>query len=79
MGALATPKRSNDNILTVFFATVPQIVLNVQRGAARLTLRRDYVIGTTIARLVLPTYFWGYKDNVLAIETSRTCHGLSSM
>lgn len=36
-----------------------------------MTLRREYVIGTTLARLALPTYFWGYSRNVLAIETSR--------
>lgn len=52
-------------------SAVPQIVLNVQRGAARQTLRREYIIGTTLCRLVLPTYFWGYGKNVLAVETSR--------
>lgn len=50
---------------------VPQIVLNVQRGAARQTLRRDYVIGTAVARCTLPVYFWGYRGNVLGIEPSR--------
>ncbi|KAK4055811.1 hypothetical protein OIO90_003064 [Microbotryomycetes sp. JL221] len=54
----------------VYSYWIPQIVLNVQRGAARQTLRRDYIIGTTIARLVLPVYFWGNKDNVLAVEPS---------
>ncbi|KAK4046804.1 hypothetical protein OIV83_005799 [Microbotryomycetes sp. JL201] len=57
-------------IVLIYSYWIPQIVLNVQRGAARQTLRREYIIGTTIARLVLPVYLWGYKDNVLALEPS---------
>ncbi|SCV74948.1 BQ2448_7977 [Microbotryum intermedium] len=49
---------------------IPQIIVNVQRGAARGSLRREYVIVTTLGRLVMPCYFWGYKDNVFAIETT---------
>ncbi|KAM0786572.1 hypothetical protein ACM66B_002028 [Microbotryomycetes sp. NB124-2] len=57
-------------VVLIYSYWIPQIVLNVQRGAARQTLRREYIIGTTLARLVLPVYFWAYKDNVLALEPS---------
>lgn len=52
--------------------TVPQIALNVQRGAARLSLRRDYIIGSTLARLILPLYVYGCPANLLGVEPSRS-------
>ncbi|ORY51219.1 hypothetical protein BCR35DRAFT_310713 [Leucosporidium creatinivorum] len=63
-------------LILIYSYWFPQIVLNVQRGAARQTLRREYVLGTTVCRLVLPTYFWGWKENVLAVETSPWIYAL---
>ncbi|BGP41501.1 hypothetical protein JCM10449v2_005490 [Rhodotorula kratochvilovae] len=49
---------------------IPQIVLNVHRGTARQSLADEYVVGTTVARLVPPLYFWGYEGNCMMVETS---------
>ncbi|GAA5821138.1 hypothetical protein JCM3770_005689 [Rhodotorula araucariae] len=54
----------------VYSYWIPQIVLNVQRGTARQSLADEYVVGTTVARLIPPLYFWGYEGNCLLVETS---------
>ena len=35
-----------------------------------MSLRRDYVISSTLLRLVLPLYVWGCPSNVLSIEAT---------
>ncbi|GAA5889239.1 hypothetical protein JCM5296_005843 [Sporobolomyces johnsonii] len=59
-------------LLTLIFYSywIPQLVLNVRRGTARQSLSPEFIIGTTLARLCLPVYFWGYEDNVLDVSTS---------
>lgn len=37
-----------------------------------MALRREYVLGMTVLRLVLPMYIWGCPSNILSIEASRT-------
>ncbi|KAI5475790.1 hypothetical protein MNV49_000841 [Pseudohyphozyma bogoriensis] len=49
---------------------VPQIILNVTRGAARNALRKDYILCTTIARLVLPVYMYACPKNLAGVEPS---------
>ncbi|GAA5932454.1 hypothetical protein JCM10213_005324 [Rhodosporidiobolus nylandii] len=57
---------------------VPQIVRNVYRGTARQSLSAEYVIGNTLARLVLPLYFWGREGNCMQVETSRWVYLLAA-
>ncbi|GAA6059316.1 hypothetical protein JCM10212_005896 [Sporobolomyces blumeae] len=54
----------------VYSYWIPQIILNVQRGSARQSLTAEFILGTTIARLCLPVYFYAYADNVLDVDTS---------
>ena len=42
--------------------------MNIQRGAARMTLKKEYILGTTISRLFLPVYFLGCPNNLLGAE-----------
>ncbi|GAA5998479.1 uncharacterized protein JCM10292_002726 [Rhodotorula paludigena] len=49
---------------------IPQIVTNVYRGTARQSLAGEYIVGTTIARLATPVYFWGYGGNCLMVEAT---------
>ncbi|GAA5926887.1 ubiquitin-protein ligase TUL1 [Sporobolomyces koalae] len=58
-------------IITIVYSYwIPQIILNVQRGTSRQSLTDEFIIGNTVARLVLPVYFYGYSDNVLDVEVS---------
>ncbi|GAA5888571.1 hypothetical protein JCM6882_009001 [Rhodosporidiobolus microsporus] len=57
-------------LAAVYSYWIPQIVLNVQRGTARQSLSPELVLGNTLARLVLPVYFWGYEMNCLQVETT---------
>ncbi|KAJ8293966.1 DSC E3 ubiquitin ligase complex subunit 1 [Rhodotorula toruloides] len=52
----------------VYSNWIPQIVLNVHRGTARQSLANEFVIGTTVARLFPPLYFWAYEGNCLLVE-----------
>ncbi|KAL8293462.1 hypothetical protein RQP46_000163 [Phenoliferia psychrophenolica] len=59
-------------LIIVFYSYwIPQISLNVQRGAARMTLQREYIIGTTIGRLFLPVYFLACPNNLLGAEPTK--------
>ncbi|KAJ2814844.1 hypothetical protein IWW50_007011 [Coemansia erecta] len=42
---------------------VPQIWLDVRRGVAR-SLRVEYIVGSTAARLFFPVYFLGCPENI---------------
>ncbi|KAM0746763.1 hypothetical protein T439DRAFT_329459 [Meredithblackwellia eburnea MCA 4105] len=58
-------------LIIIFFSYwIPQIVMNVQRGAARMTLRKEYIVGTTVARLFLPVYFLACPNNLLGVDPS---------
>ena len=35
-----------------------------------MALKKEYVVGVTVARLVLPLYIWGCPANVLSVDTS---------
>ncbi|KAK4335528.1 RING-type domain-containing protein [Rhodotorula toruloides] len=52
----------------VYSNWIPQIALNVYRGTARQSLANEFVVGTTIARLFPPLYFWAYEGNCLLVE-----------
>ncbi|BGP33521.1 hypothetical protein JCM10296v2_005325 [Rhodotorula toruloides] len=52
----------------VYSNWIPQILHNVYRGTARQSLANEFVIGTTIARLFPPLYFWAYEGNCLLVE-----------
>ena len=41
---------------------VPQIVMNARKGV-RLPLNHTYVIGMSLARLVIPLYIYGCPEN----------------
>ena len=58
-------------LVLVYSYWLPQIVLNTTRGSARNSVRTEFVVGTTTARLALPLYFWNFGDNVLSVEPSR--------
>lgn len=58
-------------IMILYSYWLPQIYLNAQRGSARRVLSKEYVIGTTIARLFLPLYIWACPANILFKEPSR--------
>ncbi|BGP25954.1 zinc finger, RING-type protein [Rhodotorula toruloides] len=56
-------------ILWIIYSNwIPQILLNVYRGTARQSLANEFVVGTTIARLFPPLYFWAYEGNCLLVE-----------
>ncbi|GAA5856131.1 hypothetical protein JCM9279_004922 [Rhodotorula babjevae] len=57
---------------------LPQIALNVQRGTARQSLGDEYIIGTTLARLMPPLYFWAYEGNCMMVETSSKIYYLAA-
>ncbi|GAA6016241.1 hypothetical protein JCM10207_000441 [Rhodosporidiobolus poonsookiae] len=54
----------------VYSYWLPQIIHNVARGTARQSLAPEFVVGQTVARLVLPVYVWGVEGNCLQVETS---------
>ncbi|KAK4698419.1 transmembrane E3 ubiquitin-protein ligase, partial [Phenoliferia sp. Uapishka_3] len=59
-------------MVVIFYSYwIPQIIMNVQRGAARMTLKREYIVVTTIGRLFLPVYFLGCPNNLLGAETTK--------
>lgn len=58
-------------IMILYSYWIPQIWLNAKRGSARRVLSKEYVMGTTVARLYLPLYIWACPDNILFKETSR--------
>ena len=42
----------------------------MQRGTARQSLGDEYIVGTTLARLMPPLYFWAYEGNCMMVETT---------
>ncbi|KAJ2540649.1 hypothetical protein GGF49_004312 [Coemansia sp. RSA 1853] len=55
-------------LLTVMYSYwLPQIWLNVRRGVAR-RLRIDYIVGSSIAHLFLPAYFFACPENIAFIR-----------
>ncbi|KAF8257996.1 hypothetical protein EI94DRAFT_1611659 [Lactarius quietus] len=65
-------------LLAVIYSSiwVPQIVRAARRGRP-CTLGRKYVIGTTIGRMLLATYFLGCPKNVLEAEPRPWVYALS--
>ncbi|GAA5916926.1 hypothetical protein JCM8208_004032 [Rhodotorula glutinis] len=57
---------------------LPQIALNVQRGTARQSLGDEYIVGTTLARLMPPLYFWAYDGNCMMVETTPKIYYLAA-
>ena len=62
---------AHGHFIPFLMTPVPQIIQNVTRGAARQSLRREYIIGITLGRLALPLYVWGCPNNLLSMDTSR--------
>ncbi|KAJ2472948.1 hypothetical protein IWW56_006059 [Coemansia sp. RSA 2131] len=57
-------------LLTVMYSYwLPQIWLNVRRGVAR-RLRIDYIVGSSIAHLFLPAYFFACPENIAFIRST---------
>ncbi|KPV74291.1 uncharacterized protein RHOBADRAFT_54134 [Rhodotorula graminis WP1] len=57
---------------------LPQIALNVQRGTARQSLGDEYIVGTTLARLMPPLYFWAYEGNCMMVDTTPKVYYLAA-
>ena len=47
----------------------PQIVSNATMDVKQ-ALRKDYIIGITLTRLIMPLYFWGCPVNFLGLNTN---------
>jgi hypothetical protein len=54
----------------LFSFWLPQIWKNAERGSARRTLSKEYIVCTTLCRLFLPLYVWGCPSNVLFTQSS---------
>lgn len=63
-------------LLLMYSFWIPQIVCNVEQRS-RKPLQRQYIIGITVTRLLIPLYFYGCPENFVHAEPNNMVYILS--
>ncbi|PVZ97477.1 hypothetical protein BB558_004348 [Smittium angustum] len=62
-------------VLILYSTWVPQIIRNARRGTSK-GLKMEFIVCTSILRLLYPAYFFLVPDNILFLKTSRSVYVL---